>query len=258
MQASAVSRVDPVYPPQAAAARVAGSVFVEVTVDESGTVTAARAVSGHPLLKDAAVEAARGWSFTPTVLQGKPVRVIGTLRFTFNLPDYILRDRIIERLKQQIALKPDNPKLHYRLGRAYEDKEQFEDALKSYKRAVELDPKFGEAQVAIGAVHMKLNQYDAALDAYKQATLLDLAPGMKASVNRDMALIYFRMEKFKEAVEPFRQAIAITPQGTLYFELGLTYLKLGDKNSAMEQYGQLKEINSILAAQLLEKINAAN
>ena len=44
---------------------------------------AARAVSGHPLLKDAAVNAARQWQFTPTTLSGVAVRVIGTLTFNF-------------------------------------------------------------------------------------------------------------------------------------------------------------------------------
>jgi hypothetical protein len=38
---------------------------------------------------------------------------------------------------------------------------------------------------------------------------------------------------------------------------GLTYLKLGDKTSAMEQYRLLKEWNSILAERLLKQINEA-
>jgi len=37
----------------------------------------------HPLLRDAPVEAARGWVFTPTVIQGFPVKVIGTITFNF-------------------------------------------------------------------------------------------------------------------------------------------------------------------------------
>src|SRR6185295_12041608 len=51
-QGSAVRRVEPVYPPLAKAARISGAVVVEVTVDEQGVVFAARALSGHPLLKD--------------------------------------------------------------------------------------------------------------------------------------------------------------------------------------------------------------
>jgi protein TonB len=84
-QGSATRRVEPTYPPLAKAARVSGSVVVEVTVDEGGSVISARAISGHPLLKDAAVNAARGWRFSPTMLTGVPVKVIGTITFNFNL-----------------------------------------------------------------------------------------------------------------------------------------------------------------------------
>jgi protein TonB len=58
---------------------------VEVIVDTDGNVLSARAVSGHPLLKDAAVAAARGWKFTATLLDGLPVSVIGTITFNFSL-----------------------------------------------------------------------------------------------------------------------------------------------------------------------------
>ena len=83
LAASAIHRVQPDSPPLAQAARITGSVVVEVTVDEGGAVIAARAISGHPLLKDAAIAAARQWLFTPTTLSGVPVRVIGILTFNF-------------------------------------------------------------------------------------------------------------------------------------------------------------------------------
>jgi protein TonB len=83
LEASATHRVVPDSPPLARAARIAGSVVVEVTLDEAGAVIAARAISGHPLLKDAAVDAARQWQFKPTLLSGVPVTVIGTLTFNF-------------------------------------------------------------------------------------------------------------------------------------------------------------------------------
>src|SRR6266446_5056695 len=79
LQASATKRVEPAYPQLAKAARVSGAVVVVVTVNEDGSVTSARAVSGHPLLKDAAVQAAQGWTFQKTILSGIPVKVIGSI-----------------------------------------------------------------------------------------------------------------------------------------------------------------------------------
>ena len=80
---SAVKRVEPVYPPLAKAARISGNVVVEVSVDEGGNVASARAISGHPLLRSAAEEAARGWKWGPTTRNGVTIKVKGTITFTF-------------------------------------------------------------------------------------------------------------------------------------------------------------------------------
>lgn len=83
--ARALSRPQPPYPPIAKAARVSGPVEVEVVVNESGEVIWAEAVSGHPLLMQAAVAAARQWRFEPAKLRGQPVKVTGLITFTFTL-----------------------------------------------------------------------------------------------------------------------------------------------------------------------------
>lgn len=73
----------PVFPPAAKAVRASGAVNVQITLDEQGKVIAAKAVSGHPLLKAAAEEAARAAEFAPTRLSGIPVKVTGILVYNF-------------------------------------------------------------------------------------------------------------------------------------------------------------------------------
>ena len=80
-----VSKPQPAYPAVARAARVSGAVAVMVVVDEEGKVVAAQAHSGHPLLRPPAVKAAREARFTPTLIDGKPVKVSGTITYNFNL-----------------------------------------------------------------------------------------------------------------------------------------------------------------------------
>jgi protein TonB len=81
----AIAKPQPPYPAIARAARASGAVVVSVTVDESGKVISAHAVSGNPLLQQAAVQAAYGWRFSPTMLSGQPVKVTGTITFNFTL-----------------------------------------------------------------------------------------------------------------------------------------------------------------------------
>lgn|SRR5918911_3547734 len=83
LNGQAISKPDPVYPPVARAARASGTVTVQVTVDETGKVTSAKAVSGHPLLQAAAVQAAYQARFKPTLSSGKPVKVTGVLTYEF-------------------------------------------------------------------------------------------------------------------------------------------------------------------------------
>ncbi len=79
----AVNLVKPPYPAAARAVRAAGAVNVQVTIDESGNVISASAVSGHPLLRAAAVQAARSSKFSPTQLSGQPVKVTGVIVYNF-------------------------------------------------------------------------------------------------------------------------------------------------------------------------------
>jgi hypothetical protein len=61
--------------------RVAGSVTVDVIIGADGQVKCVRAQKGHPILKKAAIEAARDWTFRPYDLDGSPQVVCGHLLF---------------------------------------------------------------------------------------------------------------------------------------------------------------------------------
>lgn len=80
-----IAKPQPTYPPIAKAARAQGTVTVQILVDEEGYVIAANAVSGHPLLQQAAVFAARQARFSPTLLEGQPVKVSGVITYNFVL-----------------------------------------------------------------------------------------------------------------------------------------------------------------------------
>ena len=85
LNGKAVSKPAPDYPPIAKAARAQGTVVVQIVVSEEGDVVSAQAVSGHPLLQAAAVAASRQAKFTPTRLNGVPVKIAGTLTYNFFL-----------------------------------------------------------------------------------------------------------------------------------------------------------------------------
>jgi periplasmic protein TonB len=83
LNGKAISLPKPGYPPIARAAHASGTVVVQVLIDENGNVVSASAVSGHPLLINAAVSAARSAKFSPTKLSGQPVKVTGVIQYNF-------------------------------------------------------------------------------------------------------------------------------------------------------------------------------
>lgn len=85
LNGKAVSKPTPSYPDEAKRAGAQGTVTVHIVVDEEGKVIEATAVSGHPLLHDAAVSAARRARFSPTRLSGVPVKVSGRITYNFVL-----------------------------------------------------------------------------------------------------------------------------------------------------------------------------
>jgi TonB family protein len=83
----AVSLPKPSYPVIALAVRAAGEVEVLVTIDEEGNVIKAVAITGHVLLREAAVEAAKKAKFDPTQANGNLVKITGTIVYNFTPPD---------------------------------------------------------------------------------------------------------------------------------------------------------------------------
>lgn len=83
VNSKATNLVKPAYPQAARAVRASGAVNVQVTISENGSVISANAVSGHPLLRQAAESAARSSKFSPTLLSGQPVKVTGVIVYNF-------------------------------------------------------------------------------------------------------------------------------------------------------------------------------
>jgi protein TonB len=85
LNGKATSLPVPIYPTAARNARASGQVAVEVVIDGSGKVISAKAMSGHALLQQAAVQAAQQARFTPTLLSGQPVKISGIINYNFSL-----------------------------------------------------------------------------------------------------------------------------------------------------------------------------
>jgi TonB family protein len=80
-----ITKVVPVYPLEAKAARIQGTVRFEATIGKDGTVQNLHLIAGPPLLVRAATEAVQQWVYRPTLWNGNPIGVITTVDVNFTL-----------------------------------------------------------------------------------------------------------------------------------------------------------------------------
>lgn len=81
----ALSLPKPTYPEMAKAMRIQGKVSIQVLIDETGKVSSARAIDGHPLLRQVSEKAAYQARFSPTMLGDQRVKVSGVITYNFLL-----------------------------------------------------------------------------------------------------------------------------------------------------------------------------
>jgi protein TonB len=236
LQASATRRVEPAYPPLAKAAGISGAVVVEVTIDESGDVKAAQAVSGHPLLKDAAVNAARGWKFQPTNLSGTPVKVIGTITFNFQMgstPEV----PTLEAAEKEVQEHADSAMAHYDLALALNGLGRGDEAIQALKDAIGIDHSLQIAYRKLGE-YLLLRGPDRtaeAIDTLKEAIRLN-PRDLEAVLT--LGSVYSKTQRYAEAVELYQDAIKQNPSIGMYIELGNVYDLMGATDRAEDAYKQ--------------------
>ena len=79
----AVNKPRPMYPPGARQMHIGGDVEVDATIDEQGNVEKTEVVKGNVMLTNAAQVAAKNWTFKPFTDDGKPMKVVVRLTFSF-------------------------------------------------------------------------------------------------------------------------------------------------------------------------------
>jgi TonB family protein len=82
---AAVAKVAPEYSPVAKQLRLQGEVKLDVVINEEGSIEKVGTTTGNPVLVQCAKEALKHWKFTPFKADGKTVKALATLDFTFKM-----------------------------------------------------------------------------------------------------------------------------------------------------------------------------
>jgi TonB family protein len=84
-QSKLVSQPRPIYPPEAKAAGIQGTVSLQAIISPQGNVQQLTVISGDPALVQSAVAAVSQWVYAPTLLNGNPVEVVTNIDVNYTL-----------------------------------------------------------------------------------------------------------------------------------------------------------------------------
>ena len=85
MQNNLITKVPPVYPPEAKAAKIQGKVVLEAVIGTDGHVENLKVVSGPKELQQSSLDAVRQWVYKPYMVDGNPVEVTTTINAIYSL-----------------------------------------------------------------------------------------------------------------------------------------------------------------------------
>ncbi|MEJ2730665.1 MAG: tetratricopeptide repeat protein [Deltaproteobacteria bacterium] len=119
-----------------------------------------------------------------------------------------LLDEAIREFKRAIELGPNMAKNHYNLGRAYEEKGLFEKAADAYKKAVELNPAYTDAYFNLANLYMRLQSRQGAIRAYRKVIELDPAD---IEAYNNLGVAYAMQGELDRAVGLWQKVLEMDP-----------------------------------------------
>jgi tetratricopeptide (TPR) repeat protein len=124
----------------------------------------------------------------------------------------------------------------FRDGLSFLSKDDCENALPYFEKAVESDSNYAEAWAQAGFCKEKLGRHADAIEASKKA--VNLRPSAESYFNIGLANYY--LKQYRDAAEGYRQSIKLDPYNAAdaYYALGLVYRDWGRPDDEIQAYKQ--------------------
>lgn len=169
------------------------------------------------------------------------------------------KDKAVEFYEKSISIQKDLYTPYIFLGFVYMELERDDDAVKTFKQAIGLDKYRAGGYAGLGLVYDNQGNYQAALTQYNNAITLGWVSmgsdtptkSLTMTIEIDDAVIYNRIgtlniyvEDYNAALRAFTRAIEVRQEyHESYRGLILTYVLMGDKESAVKNYNELKKLD---------------
>ena len=238
-----IKDVKPSYPADAQRANVMGVVVIEVTIGTDGKVRDAVVRRSIPMLDAAALEAVRQWEFAVTTVNGRPVPIITTVTVNFAMQPPVPppggpgapsggSTANLPPIGFASLPKSNDPDLEQ--GRLALERRQYDEALKSFRRASDAHNKqcaecFFAMAIAfqgLGAAKNVVESCDHAIGLAGSDKSLVVQSRQAKGLALQMLADYRDPKQLHEAETEFRAALEIDPRAPfLHYYLGVVLMQ---------------------------------
>jgi len=154
-------------------------------------------------------------------------------------------DRAGEACETSASLNPQLSEAQLCLGLVKESRGEYEQAIESYRRAIDYSPANDDAHRALGSVLDKLERADEAEATYLRA--IELRPGYWAGYAR-IAQFYNLRNDYQKASDYYERALTLSPDNArVLFSLGLVFTNKGQYDRGIEFLERAIQLRPYLA-----------
>jgi tetratricopeptide (TPR) repeat protein len=167
----------------------------------------------------------------------------------FNSKSY---EKAAAEFEQVVKTDAKNLQAHFYLGKSYQALNKTDQAIGSYKKAIEVKPDYAEANYELGSIYMGKKDYETSLPYIEKASKIKYT-----STDYLIALgdNYRELKRCNYAVVPYGKVNGFDDKNTAaYYGMGLCYIELKNRIAAGQQVRNLEKLDANLAKKLADKI----
>ena len=171
-------------------------------------------------------------------------------------------DKALSNYLEAIRINPNYDVAHLGAGICKMELKQYREAAENLRQVIRIYPKnislLEKAYYNLGLVYIHLKQYEEAAEVLKQTIRLN--PDSYLAFHY-LGLSHAELKRFKEAENSFQKSIELNVsnnqahKAVTIYSLGMVYIMLGDKNSALQQQKLLINLDVDRAKELLSRLS---
>ena len=172
--------------------------------------------------------------------------LLETAREHFKNANYKVAESLLQQL---VMMNIQNPEVQHMLASIYYDQGKFNKAIKTFKRALEIDPEFIDAAVGLSIILNDLGRYEEGKKVFQAAQkVLDQKKVQRdpytqeklASKHDELGELYYQYKQYQDSISHYEKALELTSKKSeTKMKIIECYLKLEDYEQAIKMLKQV-------------------